>query len=115
MPEETKEKRKRLPAIEKPIAKINKEDTRVTIVGTVLSIDAQALIVTVEDPSGEMTILCQTEDAIKMLKQGSVVRVTGMVLPYEDGIELRAEIVQDFSKLSPELYPVLHKLMNGVQ
>ncbi len=109
--EEVREKRRRLPAVEKQIAKINKEDTRVTVVGTVLSIDTQALIITIEDPSGELTILCQTEDALKNIRQGGVVRISGVVLPYEDGIELRAEIIQDFSKLSPELYPVLHNLM----
>lgn len=117
MPEEeaVKEKRKRAVAVEKRIADLNKEDARVTVVGTVLSIDPQALIINIEDPSGELTILCQTEELIKNVRQGSVIRVTGIVLPYEEGIELRAEIIQDFSKLSPELYPVLHNLMNGAQ
>ena len=112
MPEEVREKHKRLPAIEKQVSKLNKEDTRVTVIGTVLSIDTQALIINIEDPTGELTILCPNEESLKEIKIGSVIRVMGMVLPYEDGIELRAEIIQDFSKLNPELYKILHNLIN---
>lgn len=111
MPEEVREKRKRVVAIEKIISALSKEDQRVTVIGTVLSLDTQALIFTIEDLSGELTIMAPTEDMLKNIKEGSIVRVTGIVLPYEEGLELRAELVQDFSKLSRELYPVLHQLI----
>lgn len=111
MPEEVKERKKRIVAIEKVINQLNKNDQRVTVVGTVLTIDSQALILTIEDPSGELTIMAPTEDMIKNIKEGSIVRVTGIVLPYEEGLELRAELIQDFSKLSKELYLLLHNLI----
>ena len=111
MSEEVKERRKRRVAIDKQVKNLSKDDSRVTVVGTVLSIDKQSLIFSIEDPSGQLTILAPTEDLIKNIKIGMPCRVIGIVLPYEEGLELRAEVVQDFSELSPELFPVLHKLM----
>ncbi len=111
MPEEVAEKRKRRTAVEKKIKSLNSEDGRVTVLGTVLSIDKQSLVFSVEDPSGQLTIIAPTEELIKDVEPGRVVRVIGIVLPYEGGVELRAEVVQDFSGLSKELFPVLHGLM----
>lgn len=111
MPEDVQERRKRMVAKERQIKDLSKDDSRVTIVGTVLSVDEQSLIFSIEDPSGQLTILAPTEDLIKDLKPGNIARVIGMVLPYEDGMELRAEVVQDFSDLNNELFPVLHELM----
>ena len=110
MPEEN-ERRKRRASVDKQIANLSKDDVRVTVVGTVLSIDQQSLIFSIEDPSGQLTILAPTEDLIKSLQVGKLARVIGIALPYEEGLELRAEVVQDFSELSPELFPILHSLM----
>ncbi len=111
MPEEIKERRKRRVAVEKKIINLKPDDSRVTVIGVVLSLDRQSLLMTIEDPSGELTIIVPTEDLVKNIKIGSFVRVIGIVLPYEEGIELRAEIIQDFSELNKELYPILHDLM----
>lgn len=111
MPEDNQERRRRQVSVDKKIKDLTKDDSRVSVVGTILSIDKQSLIFTIEDPSGQLTILTPTEDLIKGLEVGGIARVIGMVLPYEEGLELRAEVVQDFSDLSPELFPVLHDLM----
>lgn len=112
MPEETEQqgRRKRRVAVEKKIGDLSKDDSRVVVIGTVLSIDDQSLVFTIEDPSGQLTILAPTEGLIKGLKVGQPARVIGIVLPYEEGLELRAEVVQDFSELSPDLFPVLHEM-----
>jgi RPA family protein len=106
------ERRKRNVAVEKKIISLSKDDSRVAVAGTVLSLDKDSLIFTMEDPSGQLTVLAPTEDLIKSLKIGNVARVIGIVLPYEEGLELRAEIVQDFSELDKELFPVLHEFMS---
>jgi len=111
MPEDVQERRKRRVAVDKQIAKLSPDDSRVAVVGTVLSIDSQSLIFSIEDPSGQLTILAPTEELVKDLKVGSVARVIGIVLPYDDGLELRAEVIQDFGELSKELFPVLHGLL----
>ncbi|MFA5405813.1 MAG: OB-fold nucleic acid binding domain-containing protein [Candidatus Nanoarchaeia archaeon] len=112
MPEDVSEKRKRRTAVEKKIKSLSNEDGRVTVIGTVLSVDTQSLVFTIEDPSGQLTIIAPTEDLVKDVAPGKIIRVIGIVLPYEGGVELRAELVQDFSGLSKELFPVLHELMS---
>src|SRR3989339_119435 len=108
MADDVNERRKRQVAVWRQIKNLTKTDSRVTVIGTVLSIDSEALIFSIEDPSGQLTVICPTEELIKTLKVGSVTRVIGIVLPFEDGFELRAEVVQDFSGLSKDLFPVLH-------
>ena len=110
MPEVVQERRKRRVAVDKRISDLCAEDSRVAVVGTVLSVDSQALIFSIEDPSGELTVLAPTEELVSKLKVGVVARVIGVVLPFEGGLELRAEVVQDFSGLSKELFTVLHEL-----
>jgi len=111
MAEDVQERRKRNVAVERKIVDLSADDSRVTVVGTVLSIDSQSLIFSIEDPSGQLTVLAPTEELINKLKVGGVARVIGIVLPYEEGLELRAEVVQDFSELNKELFPVLHDLV----
>ena len=111
MADDVNERRKRQVAVWRQINGLTKTDSRVAVMGTVLSIDTEALIFSIEDPSGQLTVIAPTEELIKSLKIGSVTRVIGIVLPFEDGFELRAEVVQDFSSLSKELFPVLHNLM----
>ena len=115
MPEEaeapTEERRKRNTAFERKIKDISKDNVRITVMGAVLSIDKQSLVFTIEDPSGQLTILAPNEDSLKVVSIGGVVRVIGIVLPFDEGFDLRAEVVQDFKDLSPELFPVLHELI----
>jgi len=111
MPEDVQERRKRKVASERKIGDLSANDSRVSVIGTVLSIDEQSLIFSIEDPSGQLTILAPTEELVSKLKVGGVARVIGVVLPYEEGLELRAEVVQDFSELNKELFPVLHDLL----
>ncbi len=105
------QRKKRNVIVEKKIGSITKEDIRVAVVGTVLSVDKEALIFSVEDPSGELTCLAPNEEMIGKLKVGSPARVIGIVIPDEEGAELRAEIVQDFSGIDKELFQILHKVL----
>lgn len=105
------ERRKRNIAFERKIGGISKDDVRITVIGAVLSVDMQSLVFNIEDPSGQLTILATSEESLKDVSVGSVVRVIGIVLPFDEGFELRAEVIQDFKDLSPELFPVLHELI----
>ncbi len=112
MPDDiVEERKKRRVAVERKIADIAEGDVRVAVVGTVLSIDKQTLVFTIEDPSGQLTVLATNEESLSKVSVGNVVRVIGIVLPFDEGFELRAEIIQDFKDLSPELFPVLHELI----
>ncbi len=90
---------RRSPAIEKKINEITEEDLRVKVVGTVISIDDSIPLIVVDDGTGIANVVV---DEVKF-DVGSQVRVIGKVINTEP-IEIRAEIVQDFSKVDREIY-----------
>jgi len=90
---------RRSPAIEKKINQINEEDHRVKIVGTIISVDDSIPLIVIDDGSGIANVVV---DEVKF-KVGDQVRVIGRVINTEP-IEIRAEIVQDFSKVDREIY-----------
>ena len=103
MPEQ--ERRKRATAIEKKISQITKDDVRVAIIGTIVELDNSICSVMVDD--GESTIrVILPEEQFEKCEPGKMVRVIGLAAPALEGdeIELKGEIVQDFSKLDKNLY-----------
>ncbi len=102
---------RRSPAIEKKINEITEEDLRVKVVGTVISIDDSIPMIVVDDGTGIANVVV---DEVKF-DVGSQVRVIGKVINTEP-IEIRAEIVQDFSKVDRETYDkYLEILKNSVK
>jgi hypothetical protein len=88
---------KRLPAVPKKIKDINPEkDIRVRLLGRVL--DKNKDFIVLDDGSGKANIMVDGD------VNSDFVRVFARVLPVESGFELKAEIIQDMSKLDLELY-----------
>ncbi len=90
---------RRSPAIEKKISQIDENDLRVKIVGNIVSLDESIPMIVVDDGSGIANVIV---DEIKF-NIGAQVRVIGKVINTEP-VEIRAEIVQDFSKVDRETY-----------
>ena len=108
MPEEIK---KRNIAFDRLVSDISKEDVRIAVIGTVVSVDNEALIFVVDDKTGSLTVLAPSEQLFSKVKAGSLIRVIGLVLPHEKGFELRAEIIQDFNALDKDLFPALQEMI----
>ncbi|MBS3054270.1 MAG: hypothetical protein J4431_01925 [Candidatus Aenigmarchaeota archaeon] len=90
---------KRAAAVSKNISDINPEkDIRVRILGRV--IDRGEGVIVVDDGFSKAEIVTDSDKG----NAGDAVRVIARVLPLESGYELRAEIIQDMSKLDMELY-----------
>ena len=93
---------RRFPAVEKKIQEITPEDSRVSIIGTV--IDKNEKGITVDDGSGTAEI---TFGETGNIETGKLVRVVGKVDP--DGF-ITGEAVQDFSDFNLKLYEEIKKL-----
>ena len=92
---------RRLPAARRKITDISPEkDIRVRILGKV--IDKSDDVIVVDDGSGKADII--TADLDVNINVNDTVQVFTRVLPLEDGYELRAEIIQDMSKVDMDLY-----------
>ena len=89
---------KKLPGIEKRIKEINDMDTRVKIVGTVISIDESIPMITIDDGTGIANVVL---DKINVNISDNV-RIIGRVVN-TNPVEIRGEIVQKFN-LKRELY-----------
>ena len=90
---------RRHPAVEKKISEVNEDNTRIKLVGTIISIDESIPMIVIDDGTGIANIVV---DEIKF-NIGNQIRVIGRVINTEP-VEIRAEIVQDFSKVDMEIY-----------
>lgn len=93
-------------AVTKPrkIEEIDREDIRVSIIGTLVNKGKGSLIV--DDGSGNLEVSMlemNNENQVENLETGQLVRVVGKV-DSEDEIKLRGEFVQDFSEFDLKLY-----------
>lgn len=97
--------KRRNPAYERNIKEINPEsDIRVRIIGTIVSKNLDSSSIVIDDGTGQLTVLVSSDELFERTKSGQFVRIIGLVMPYEGGFELRAEIIQDMSLLDKKLY-----------
>jgi hypothetical protein len=90
------------PARDRRISEIKLGDERVRVVGLV--VDKRDAEFTLDDGSGQITVLFDDPALGEGISVGSKVRVFGMPLSAGDVRELRAEIVQKVDRLDLELY-----------
>ncbi len=90
---------RRLPAVEKSIAGLGKDDVRVRLLGTV--IDASDNVIVLDDGTGKISVVFR--DPVNAAP-GKTVRIFGRVMPAENGYEIGGEILQDMSGVDIGLY-----------
>ncbi len=90
---------RKLPAKEKNISDISKEDTRVSIIATVVSKDDVNYSMKVDDGTSTITVLCD-----RLYGETSLIRVVGKPFESDGELTLNSEIITDFSKFDLELY-----------
>ena len=104
---------KKLPGIEKRIKEINDMDTRVKIVGTVITIDESIPMITIDDGTGIANVVLDNID----VNISDNIRVIGRVVN-TNPVEIRGEIIQKFD-LRRDLYEkyldIIDKVLNKTQ
>jgi RPA family protein len=98
------QQKRRNVAFEKEINDLSKEDVRVRVTGTVINKTPESSSIVMDDSTGQVTVMLPSDEYFDKINIGSFVRVLGMIIPYGEGVEIRAEFVQDFSKLNKEIY-----------
>lgn len=86
--------RRRKPAVERKIAEIREDDTRVALIGKAFKVDKMDYTFWLDDGTG--VILIESEENV-LPEPGQLVRVIGRVIGDEEGIHIYGEVVQDFS------------------
>lgn len=111
MAEEEGEERRIPVAKRKKIGEVNKGDARVRITGTIIGKDKGSSSITLDDGSGEVVVLIQSDRLFKEVKTGDFVRVIGSVLAFDEGFEIKGDVIQDFSEIDKELYKKVEKIL----
>jgi uncharacterized protein YdeI (BOF family) len=99
--------RRRKPAVERKIAEITEDDTRVALIGKAFKIDKMDYTFWLDDGSG--VILVESEDNI-LPENGQLVRVLGRVMRDENGIHIYGEVIQDFRGVDMEALQEIQSL-----
>lgn len=99
---------RRLPAHERKVSEIGKDDVRVRLLGTV--IDSKDNIVVLDDGTGKVNVVFSEPVRAEVNKR---VRVFGRAMPMENGFEIQGEVIQDMEKVDLELYQKVTELERG--
>ncbi len=82
----------RMPAKERKVSDIGGDDTRVSIIGTVVGLNDN--IMAVDDGTGKIDVSFEDKPQVKT---GQLVRIFGRIIALEGGYEIQGEVCQDFS------------------
>jgi len=89
---------RRLPAAERAISEIKKDDIRVRVTGTVLDVQENRIVL--DDGTGKIDAVF---DKPPEVEANQLVRVFGRVISLENGFELQGEFAQKQDGLDMEL------------
>lgn len=100
------ERKRRNVSIERKISDIKKEDIRVKFIGTITEKDPSNNSIIVDDETSKICCLLD-QNLFDNSEIGKLVRIIGLVIPGLDeteSVEIKAEIIQDFSRIDKKLY-----------
>jgi len=103
--------RRRKPAVERKIAEIREDDTRVSLIGKAFKVDKLDYTFWLDDGTG--VILVESEENV-LPENGQTVRVIGRVIRSEESVHIFGEVIQDFSKADLEALEEIRELERKV-
>jgi uncharacterized protein YdeI (BOF family) len=106
---EKRQFQKRAPAKHVSVSALNKDLTRISLVGTVVSRNDAVMSFLLDDSSGTVNIIVNNADMFSPIKDGQIVRVLGRIWGEGADIEVQGDIVQDFSNLD---FPQFRKVFS---
>ena len=83
---------------EKLIKEVNASDKKVAISGYVVGKEEHSVVI--DDGSAEMPIFFDQME----VPSSKYIRVFGRVIPYEEGLQIQADLIQDIGNINYELY-----------
>lgn len=94
------------PFKEKFIKDLSETDFKVAVSGVIVSKNENTFLL--DDSTGQITV--------SIINQGipsyEYLRVFGKIMPYENGLELQAEIIQDLSKIDKEMHKKVKEVLS---
>jgi len=104
---------RRAPSKEVYIKEISEEGARYAVAGTVVSFDASRGEGILDDGTGTLKFVLDNIIYAERVKEGSFVRLLGRAYVTEEGVVLRAEVVNELN-VTPEIYNRVKELERRV-
>jgi len=98
---------------EKRIIDLDEMDSKVRIMGFL--VDKKENTIVLDDGSGKIKIFTDATNVIDNLNINQFIRIFGSIIPVENDIEIRADIVQDLSGLNIDLFKKTKELYNKLE
>ena len=102
--EEKRTFQKRAPSKQVLVKDLNKDLSRVSIIGTIVSKNDKILSFLLDDSTGTVNIIMNDNNIFNQIRDGQVVRVFGRLWGDEEDIELQGDLIQDFTNFDMGLY-----------
>ncbi len=97
---------------DRTIKNIQKEDKRVRVLGVVVKKEQSASSMVLNDGEDNVVVLIPEDSMFSRIEIGRMVSVFATVIPFEGGVELKAEAVQDASGLDKDLYIKMYNILS---
>ena len=90
---------------EKLVKDVNENDRKVAVSGYVVSKEEHSIVI--DDGSAQIPVFF---DQIEV-PDVKYLRVFGRVIPYQEGLQIQADVIQDLGSMNYELYKKMIKIM----
>ncbi len=97
-------KYKLLPHVEKRLKDITKEDKYVSVVANLIDLDSESGIGTIKDGDEEIVIIISKKSVVSKLFPNKKYLFYGVVMPFENGFEIKVENASEMENLDESLY-----------
>ncbi len=105
---------KQSPYLEVKISELKENSARrVSLLGTVVMVDANNYLFGLDDGSGTITCIVNDSKDFERVAERKVVRVFGRPLTMGEEVELQVEIISDYSGIDNFLYGRVFDLIRG--
>jgi len=105
---------RRMHARDMTISEIQGEGERVSILCTVVEFDPSKMEGKIDDGTGMALVILEDVLFAEKMQNGALVRVVGRAYKSDEGLLIRAEVVQDMKGLDPALYAEIRGLERRV-
>jgi len=95
---------KREPILERNFNNVKKEDQRIALLATLLTAEKTASTLIISDGEKKVTCISPSDELFERIEVGKHYRFIGIPLFFEEGFELRLELVQEMNDVSKNLY-----------
>ncbi len=105
---------RRMHAKDLTISEVSGDGERVAVLCTVVEFEPNRMEGKIDDGTGMATFILEDSLFAEKIREGGLVRVVGRAYKSEDGLLIRAEVIQDMSEVDPALYAQIRELERRV-